>query len=259
MGRTMRARIAGRLLLLQGCWNFQGMQAVGFAYGLQPWLQHCYKDRPEEMRKALSRHLEYFNTNPYMSSLVAGMACALEEDVSRLPAEESEVARERLLVLKNNAAAALAGLGDALFWSALRPFCGALALALLMGMLLVSPPMFVVVVAIIGYLAVYNMTALILRWKGLSWGYRWKQELPLKLKEFPWQACIRGLRRAGLAFALAGLAAFYYHPPLTWLYGLPAVLVLTLFVFVKFLPLSSAQIYTAVCLLGALASVAGGR
>lgn len=259
MDRTMRARIVGRLLFLQGCWNFQGMQAIGFAYGLQPWLQRCYQDRPEELRKALFRHLEYFNTNPYMSPLVAGMTCALEEDVSQLPAEEGAIARERLLVLKTNAAAALAGLGDALFWSALRPFCGALALALLAGLLLVSSAMTAAAAAVIGYLAAYNLTAFILRWKGLSLGYRWKQELPLKLKEFPWQACIRALRRGGLSLAFAGLAAIFYQPPLLGLYGPLAVLALTLFLFVKFLPVSAAQIYAAVCLLGALASAAGGR
>lgn len=232
---------------------------MGFAFGIEPWLRTCYAKRPEEARKALARHSEYFNTNPFMSSLVAGMVCALEEENSKGPETQSELAREKLLMLRDGSAAALAGIGDALVWTALRPFCAALALALLLASLILFPDETAgaVAVSVVGYLAAHNLPTGMLRWNGLSCGYRWKQELPHKLKEFPWQRCIRWLRRAGLLLAVTGLSAVVSQPMLTWLYGLPAVLALALLLFAKFLPLSAAQVYAAVCVMGTIVTAAG--
>jgi len=55
-----------RQFLLQGCWNYEGMQNVGFAYAILPALREFYSNRPEEGLKAVKRHLEFFNTQPAM-------------------------------------------------------------------------------------------------------------------------------------------------------------------------------------------------
>ncbi|HLO10406.1 MAG TPA: PTS system mannose/fructose/sorbose family transporter subunit IID, partial [Desulfobacteria bacterium] len=47
---AMRSRSAvwRRQFLLQGCWNYEGMQNVGFAYAILPALRDFYANRPEE-------------------------------------------------------------------------------------------------------------------------------------------------------------------------------------------------------------------
>ncbi len=42
----VRRTVQFRQLLLQGCWNYEGMQNVGFAYCLLPALRHFYEGRP---------------------------------------------------------------------------------------------------------------------------------------------------------------------------------------------------------------------
>ena len=66
-----------RQFLLQGCWNYEGMQNVGFAYAILPALRDFYAGRPEEALKAVKRHLEFFNTQPAMGALILGASVRL--------------------------------------------------------------------------------------------------------------------------------------------------------------------------------------
>ncbi|MDD5655735.1 MAG: PTS system mannose/fructose/sorbose family transporter subunit IID, partial [Elusimicrobia bacterium] len=129
MTPRMQMRLFARSLLLQACWNFERMQSLGFALCVEPWLERCYGAQDEARREARLRHQEFFNTQPYMAPLVLGMVCALEEDIAAADAVARPGKVARLRTLKTAAAAALAGLGDALFWGSLRPFCAILALS----------------------------------------------------------------------------------------------------------------------------------
>ncbi|HSL91490.1 MAG TPA: PTS system mannose/fructose/sorbose family transporter subunit IID, partial [Candidatus Limnocylindrales bacterium] len=62
--KKVRRSVWRRQFFLQGCWNYEGMQNVGFAYSILPALRHLYAGRPEELTKAIKRHMEYFNTQP---------------------------------------------------------------------------------------------------------------------------------------------------------------------------------------------------
>ncbi len=77
-----RSAVWRRQLLLQGCWNYEGMQNVGFAYAILPALRDFYANRPEEALKAVKRHLEFFNTQPAMGALILGATVRLEERVA---------------------------------------------------------------------------------------------------------------------------------------------------------------------------------
>ena len=57
----MRWRIRGRMLLLQGAWNYERMQNVGFAWSLDPWLSNIYKGRREALLEARLRHFGTFS------------------------------------------------------------------------------------------------------------------------------------------------------------------------------------------------------
>ena len=79
-----------RSFLLQGCWNFERMQNLGFCYALMPALSKIY-GKGEELRKALQRHLEFFNTHPFMAAPILGAVVRMEEDLKNGLLEEGEV------------------------------------------------------------------------------------------------------------------------------------------------------------------------
>lgn len=253
LGR-LRAQIFLRSLLLQACWNFERMQGLGFAYCLEPWLKKCWGEAAER-RAALSRHFEFFNTQPYMAPLVVGMVCALEEDAAA-SAGEREVKIKRLRALKKAAAGALAGIGDALFWGSLRPFCA--ALALLSGIILWRTGSSLLWMPLI-YLAAYNAPAAALRWRGFAWGYEWGEQIASRLKDFPWQSWIGRTRAAGAALALCAAALLLAGQ------GVPGSRrvggVMTTLYLIAFRALdaraSSARLYAGTCLFGVIAAAAG--
>jgi mannose/fructose/N-acetylgalactosamine-specific phosphotransferase system component IID len=200
-------------LLLQACWNFERMQNLGLAYGLEPWLQRICPNG-EDRAVALRRHAEYFNTNPCMAPLIVGMLCALEEEAAQGASELRKAKLERLAALKRALGGALAGIGDALFWQTLRPFSAAAALALGAWLWHAGLPQAAPAMALF-YLAVYNIPAVSLRWKGFLWGYQWREQIALRLKDFAWQAWIRRLRLAGtvLGLLLVVLALAWQRQP----------------------------------------------
>lgn len=209
MDLRMRLRIFLRSLLLQSCWSFERMQSLGFAHCLQPWLEKLYRGRPEELQAAMARHQDFFNTQPYVASVVIGTVCSLEEEVATLPEEQRPAKVARIKALKTGAAAALAGLGDAFFWGTLRPCCAALALCAA----LAGPLHTGALRGATAYLAAYNLFSLGLRWNGLRLGYEWKDKLAVKLKELPLQDALRSLRLTGGVLALGAGALGLGHAP----------------------------------------------
>ena len=65
-------------IVLQWCWNYEKMQAAGYAYAMVPVIKELY-DGEEEQCRQLERHMQFYNTHPGASSLIAGAGVALEE------------------------------------------------------------------------------------------------------------------------------------------------------------------------------------
>ncbi len=55
------------------------MQSLGFAYAMEPALRRLH-GTGEECRRALGRHLEFFNTHPFLAAAVLGAAVRLEAE-----------------------------------------------------------------------------------------------------------------------------------------------------------------------------------
>lgn len=251
---AIRLDVMFRSLLLQSCWSFERMQSLGFACCVQPWLRRCYREEPEEGRRALARHQEYFNTQPYMSPVIVGMVCALEEDAAKTPAAERSVKIARLKALKTALSCTLAAFGDAFFWDGLRPLCAALAAALLLA---VSPRGWPSSLAwpLAAGLACYNIPVFVARWAGLGFGYRRAAVIAAALKELPLRQAIRAVRLTGLAAALAATGLLLRCAPAER--RLFAVLALASFAGFKAIPVSSYRLYAGSCAAGVLAAAAG--
>jgi PTS system mannose-specific IID component len=151
------ARMFWRSLFLQASWNPRGMQNLGFAYAMGPALDELYADA-ETRARAVARHLEFFNCQPYMAAAILGGAARVEERVAAGEAEPSDVSQ-----FKTTLGPPFAALGDGFFWLALRP-AAALAAA-------VSAP-FVGAWAVFVFLGLYNAVHLTARLWMFVIGYR---------------------------------------------------------------------------------------
>ena len=71
-----RFQVAWRHQFLQGSWNYERMQNGGWCYSLVPAIKKLYPNKDDQV-KALKRHLEFYNTHPYVSAPVMGVTLAL--------------------------------------------------------------------------------------------------------------------------------------------------------------------------------------
>ena len=63
---------------LQWCWNYEKMQAAGYAWAMVPVFKEMFST-DEEICRNLERHMAFYNTHPGASALVFGADVALEE------------------------------------------------------------------------------------------------------------------------------------------------------------------------------------
>ncbi|MDY4079909.1 MAG: PTS system mannose/fructose/sorbose family transporter subunit IID [Clostridium sp.] len=114
-----------RSFFLQGSWNYERMQNGGWAFAMIPAIKRLYKTK-EEQSAALKRHLEFFNTHPYVASPILGVTLALEEErANGAPVEDVTIQGVKVGMM-----GPLAGIGDPVFWFTIRPILGALAASL---------------------------------------------------------------------------------------------------------------------------------
>ncbi|QTJ54008.1 PTS system mannose/fructose/sorbose family transporter subunit IID [Dolosigranulum pigrum] len=110
-------RVFWKHMFYGGSWNYERMQNLGFLYTVSPFLKDLYKNKSSDMSKAMSRHLEFFNTQQSAAPVIMGVTAALEEQ------PETEEKSETINGLKVGLMGPLAGLGDSLIWLTLVPIC----------------------------------------------------------------------------------------------------------------------------------------
>ncbi len=144
-----------RSFFLQASWNFERLQNLGIVFTLAPALRHLY--RGQELAKACRRHLEYFNTHPFMAAPVLGSILALEEKQAKGEQGYLDVHEFKSMIM-----APYAAIGDAFFWGGVRPLAAAIALFFAAKGSLWAPVVF---------LLVFNIPHLWLRIGGFLKGY----------------------------------------------------------------------------------------
>jgi PTS system mannose-specific IID component len=136
---TKRDRISVwfRSFFLQGSWNYERMQNGGWAFAMIPAIKKLYKTK-EDRAAALERHLEFFNTHPYVASPVIGVTLALEEErANGMPIDDVTIQGVKVGMM-----GPLAGIGDPVFWFTVRPILGALGASLAMSGNILGPIIF---------------------------------------------------------------------------------------------------------------------
>ena len=90
-------------------------------------IKKLYKTQ-EDRSKRLKRHLEFFNTHPYIASPILGVTLALEEErANGAPVDDVAIQGVKVGMM-----GPLAGVGDPVFRFTVRPMLGALGASLAM-------------------------------------------------------------------------------------------------------------------------------
>ncbi|MBQ3422183.1 MAG: PTS mannose/fructose/sorbose transporter family subunit IID [Romboutsia sp.] len=157
---TKRDRLSvwWRSTFLQGSWNYERMQNGGWAYSMIPAIKKLYKSK-EDRAAALKRHLEFFNTHPYVASPVLGVTLALEEErANGTPIDDTTIQGVKVGMM-----GPLAGIGDPVFWFTVRPILGALAASLALTGSILGPIIFFVA---------WNAIRMAFTWYTQEFGYK---------------------------------------------------------------------------------------
>lgn len=150
LSKKDRLAVAWRSTFLQGSWNYERMQNGGWVYSMIPAIKKLYTTQ-EDRSAALKRHLEFFNTHPYLASPVLGVTLALEEE----RANGAAVDDVAIQGVKVGMMGPLAGVGDPVFWFTVRPMLGALGASLALSGNIIGPILF------------------FLLWNIIRWGFMW--------------------------------------------------------------------------------------
>ena len=137
LSKKDRQAVAWRHQFLQGSWNYERMQNGGWCFAMIPAIKKLYPNK-EDQAAALKRHLEFYNTHPYVSAPVIGVTLALEEE----RANGAEIDDVAIQGVKVGMMGPLAGVGDPVFWFTVRPILGALGASLAMSGSVVGPLLF---------------------------------------------------------------------------------------------------------------------
>ena len=137
LSQADRKKVWWRSQFLQGSWNYERMQNLGWAYSLIPAIKKLYTNK-EDQAAALKRHLEFFNTHPYVAAPIMGVTLALEEE----KANGTDIEDAAIQGVKIGMMGPLAGVGDPVFWFTVRPILGALGASLAMAGNIVGPLLF---------------------------------------------------------------------------------------------------------------------
>ncbi len=147
-----------RSYFLLASFNYERMQNGGVAYTLIPAIKKLYQTK-EERAAALKRHLEFFNTQPFMANPIFGVTLALEEE----RANGAEIDDAAISGVKVGMMGPLAGAGDPLFWFTLRPIFLSLGAGLAVSGNVLGPIVFFVL---------WNVMVAAVKWYTQEFGYK---------------------------------------------------------------------------------------
>jgi PTS system mannose-specific IID component len=114
-----------RTFFIQALWNFERMQNIGFLFVLKPFIDKIYLSNKKK-KKAMLRHIGYFNTHPYMSGLVIAIVANIESKIA--------LSNKNLNVnnIKNAMSGPLAAIGDPFFSGTIRSIASFISIFLLL-------------------------------------------------------------------------------------------------------------------------------
>lgn len=156
--KTLRS-VFWRSFALQGAFNFEKMQNIGYAYAMTPVIRKLY-DKEADQADALKRHLALFNSTPAVTPAIMGISTAMEEqNANHLGVFDAS----SINAVKAALMAPLAGIGDSLFFGTFRVIAAGIGISLAKKGSILGPILFLVL---------YNIPNFAARIWGLKYGYK---------------------------------------------------------------------------------------
>src|SRR5437867_3743367 len=155
------ARALLRLFAVQGSYNYERMLGVGVGVAEEPLLRDLANG---QYGPAVARGAHFFNSHPYLTGLAVGAAARAEHDGA--PPDQIERLREALC-------GPLGSLGDRLVWAGWLPLLSGLTIAAIA----LGAGWF----AVAGFLIVYNIGHVALRWWALNAGWTYGARVSVAL------------------------------------------------------------------------------
>ncbi|MEE9911495.1 MAG: PTS system mannose/fructose/sorbose family transporter subunit IID [Deltaproteobacteria bacterium] len=209
MRRGSLIKIFWRSFFIHAALNFRRMQNLGFAYAIIPLLRERKMSGKDE-EALLTRHLQMFNTHPYLSAPLIGSIIRMEEE---RPAGGDASA---ILMVKQSLMGPYAAIGDTFFWGALRPAAGIIAAGLAWTGWILAP---------VAFLLVYTPAHLWVRAKGFLEGYRRGKQGIEFIRRIDLPRIAVRVRWLSLIF-LAGLSAWFLREGSFSFAGMPRMAVM---------------------------------
>lgn len=124
--------------------------AVGFLWGIWPALERYYKDKPEELKAALERHVQFCNVSnpvfPFLMGLVASMECE--------NSKTEDFDTSSIVAVKAALMGPLAGIGDSFLFSVVRVIAASIGISFALQGSIMGP---------IVFWLIYNVVTFIMR------------------------------------------------------------------------------------------------
>ncbi|HHC7201727.1 TPA: PTS system mannose/fructose/sorbose family transporter subunit IID [Vibrio parahaemolyticus] len=141
-------KCALRGLFMEGNFNFERMQAGGYAYSMVPALKKIHGGNQRDFATALKNHLQFFNSSPKLFTFLLGLSVAMEENKEK---------PSTINAVKVAGLGPLGGIGDALDHMTLMPLTLALGAAISMDGSIAGPFVFFVLYQIPHFLAYFGL------------------------------------------------------------------------------------------------------
>ena len=189
---------------LQSAFSFDRMQALGFTWTMLPLLRKLYKDKTDDFKAALKRHLVFFNTHPWLP----GPIIALTSEMEIKKARGEAVDESAIQGLKSGLMGPIAGVGDSMFHGTLRPLMGGIAASLALQGNPIAPLLFFVVV---------NAVHVYVRWYTFKKGFQLGDHFLGVMSSSKMRKIMEGATMSGL-MSLGALTATWLNisTPLTY-------------------------------------------
>lgn len=179
-----------RSIPMEHAWNYERQMNMGYCWALLPVLKKLYPNK-EDRIEAMTRHLEFYNTTPFIITLPLGISAAMEEqrakDVDVF--DPTAISNVKIALM-----GPLAGIGDSIYWGTLRIIATGIGTSIALQGNILGPIIF---------LLMWNVPGLLVRYVLTFLGYRLGSEVITKANEsglmdkFTKAASVVGLMVAG--------------------------------------------------------------
>lgn len=147
---------------LEGPFIYSRLQAIGFCRSMLPAINKIYSD-PVEQTQAINRHLDFFNSNPELSTFIMGISASMEEQ----NAQDENFDATSITNVKAGLMGPLAGIGDSFWWGIVKTVAAGVGCQFALQGSILGPILFLLIFNIPHWVIRYILT-----FKGYDLGHK---------------------------------------------------------------------------------------